>query len=292
MASAAPDKDASGRDGGNRTPSGTDLGSATLANYDPHRRRVMQVVCLPLAEADGLTANDAVTVLDPGTGRDEACQVEPNWLMPYANGVQRCCRLTFPAVVTSGTRTTFEFRRGPTGNLPPITIRQNVVDGLIASGLTFFAGPQLDHYVQFKAPGAPLPTPIYNGTRSILYRWFARIYEPPHAPALRTQMWCEFEVEVFHDEDYAAFSTRWGCCDPRLDQPDGFERTGLLDADTQVGFEVASPSSTVCQPVPFFPEQCVVALAHDGSRWRWVQDQRNSYAGEPLNEVLDRRAHI
>ena len=62
--------------------------------------------------------------------------------------------------------------------------------------------------MQFKAAGAPLPAPIYTGTRSILYRWFARIYEPAHAPALRTQMWCEFEVEVFHDEDYAEFSTR------------------------------------------------------------------------------------
>ncbi len=246
----------------------------------------MQVVCLPFNERDLFTANDPITVLDPGTGRDERCQVEADWLTPYADGVQRGVRVTFPAVVDPGTRTTFEFRRGDTGAAPAFAARPNVIAGLVATGLTFFAGPRATHFVRFKAAGEPLPTPVYLGARSVVYRWFARIYQPAHAPTLRTQMWCELDIEVFHDEDYAEFSTRWGCCDPRVDEPDGFNRSGFSDADTQVGFEFAIQSPTVCQPVPFFPEQCVVSLTHDGARWRWVQDQRNRYQGQILNDIL------
>lgn len=245
----------------------------------------MQVVCLPLNESDNITASDPVTVLDPGTGQDERCQVEPDWLMPYANGVQRCLRVTFPAVVDPGMRTTFQFRRSDAGAEPPFAMRQNVRDGLVAAGLRFFGGPA-GHHVDLKAPGAPLPEPFHRDTRSVLYRWFGRIYEPQHAPSVRTQLWCELEIEVFHDEDYAEFSTRWGVCDPRIDEPNGLDRRGLSDAETQIGFEVSTRSPSLCQPVPFFPEQCVVSLAHDGSKWRWVQDQRNRYSGQVLNDIL------
>ncbi|HLU38001.1 MAG TPA: hypothetical protein VK081_01370 [Planctomycetota bacterium] len=274
-----------GGGGGGGGPS-VDLGTATLANYDARTRRVMQVVCLPLAEIDGIKAGDPITVLDPGTGQDERCQVEPNWLMPYRDGIQRCLRLTFPAVVASGPRTTFHFRRSADGALPGFRVRPNVDEGLRAVGLRFFVGPNSDRWVQVKAAGAPLPEPIFSGPRSRLYRWFARIYEPSHAPSLRTQMWCEVDIEVFDDEDYAEFSTRWGCCDPRIDEPNGFERGHLSLDDTRVGFDFETRSPTLCQPVPFFPEQCVVSLGHDGQRWRWVQDERQAYQGQILNDVL------
>ena len=91
-------------------PPAATLGTATVENRTPFRRRVMQVVTLPLRDVDGFRLADPVTVTNPGTGQDERAQVE-SWAMPYPSGNERVIRLTYPAVLPALTlRTTTRSR--------------------------------------------------------------------------------------------------------------------------------------------------------------------------------------
>lgn len=268
-------------------PPAAELGTATIENRTPFRRRVMQVVTLPLKDSDGFRLGDPVTVADPGTGQDERCQVE-SWAMPYPSGHERVIRLTYPAVLQPNTlRTTHAFSRSSAGVLPPLALRPNVLQAFSQLQFAFFCGPKATHYVAWAAVDNPVP--VYVGTRSMLLRWFRRVYEPVQAPALRTQFWCEVDLELFHDEDYGTVHVRFGVCDPRI-STDGEDRSALSVSDSEIGLYITAGSSQHwCQPVPLYQDHSVRSLAWEAaqSRWKWVIDKRTiGTFGGPVNDFL------
>lgn len=278
-----------------QTLTASDIGSAVVSNRDTRRRRVMQSLTIPLTEADNYQLGQPVTVLNPGTGRNERCQVE-GWVKPYDGGTkERVVRLTFPAVLEgSDLRRSFEFRHSAAGILPTYTPRQHVLDRLQELQIQWFCGPKVSppfHYVVVKTADDPLPSPIYEGTRSKLYRWFTRLYQPAHTPALETQFWVEFDIEVLHDEDVALFWWRWGVDDPRIDEPNGWRRNGHVDFDTEIGFDFipAGANQNGVRPVVFFPSSYCVTPPNfvPGYAWQFIQDKRFiGQLGFSLNECL------
>lgn len=255
-------------------PPATTLGTATVENRTAFRRRVMQVVTLPLKDSDGFRLGDPVTVANPGTGQDERAQVE-SWVMPYPSGNERVIRLTYPAVLPPNSlRNQHSFAKSGAGADPAPALQTQVIQALAQLKFRFLCGPKATHYVEWLATDNPQT--IYSGRRSVIFRWFRRVYEPAHAPTLRTQYWVEVDMELFYGEDYATVHARFGVCDPRIDS-DGDDRSTLSDADTEIGFYISPGSSQFwCQPVPLYQDHSVRSLAWEpgASRWKWVLDKR------------------
>lgn len=254
-------------------PPATTLGTATVENRAPFRRRVMQVVTLPLKDSDGFRLGDPVTVANPGTGQDERAQVE-RWALPYASGHERIVRLSYPAVLPALTlRNTHSFSVSGGGALPTRAFSSRVQTALDTMSITFFCGPKSTHWVTVYSPGAPATRTTYNGTRSEVRQYFARVYEPSHAPSVRTQFWCEVEMELFHDEDTIECYFRFGLDDPRIATPvtvmDGF-----AVGDREIGFDLSMPTQHVAQPVVHHAHTYVRSLTWAPSRWRWIIDQK------------------
>lgn len=269
-----------------RTPVSTALGALSIANPTARRRQLMLSAHIPLAQADAFQPSDPVTALVPGTGRNELAQVEPDVLVPYGNNAQKCVRVMFPLVIDAGQNDMrVDVQRSGAGLAGPFVVQPNVQQGLEALGVRFFCGPRATHFVDLKVAGAALPSPI-QGVRSRRYTWTARLYEPSHAPSLRTEWHATFDMEVLDGQDYAEFLVKAVNCDPRVTDPNGMDRTPWADADTELGFEFLVPTQTLAQPVPFAPEQCVVSLAYATDRWRWVMDSRLSFSGQIVNQVL------
>lgn len=268
-------------------PPATTLGTATVENRTPFRRRVMQVVTLPLKDSDGYRMGDPVTVANPGTGQDERAQVE-SWAMRYPSGNERVIRLTYPAVLAaSSLRTQHSFSVSGGGADPTPALQTHVIQALAQLRFRFLCGPKETHYVEWLATDNPAV--VYSGRRSVIYRWFRRVYEPPHAPTLRTQFWVEVDMELFYGEDYATVHARFGYCDPRLTDH-GENRDSLSDADTEIGFYISPGSSQHwAHPVPLYQDQSVRSLAWEpgAARWKWVIDKRTQGTfGGPVNRFI------
>lgn len=269
-----------------RTAASLALGALSIANPTARRRRLMLSANIPLAQSDGIQPSDPITAILPGTGRNELAQVEPDVLVPYADEAQKCIRVMFPVVIDAGQNDMrVDVQRSGAGIAGPFVVQPNVQLGFEALGVRFFCGPSATHFVDLKIPGAPLPTPI-QGIRSRRYTWTARVYEPAHAPTLRTEWHATVEIEILDGQDYAEFWVKAVNCDPRVTDPNGMDRSAWSDADTELGFEFIVPNQNLAQPVPFAPEQCVVSLAYATDRWRWVMDSRLSFNGQIVNQVL------
>lgn len=273
------------------TTSATELGNGVFANYGTFRRRLMASCTIPLAEVDNYVEGEPITALNTGTGQPERCQVEADWLMPYnTTGKQRCVRVTFPTIVNAqDLRHTVQFAKSAAGDSPTFTPRQSVTDGLTSLGIRFFGcGNKGTHYVDLKAVGAALPAPMLDGTRSKIYRWFGRIYEPAHAPSVQTELWAEVWIEVFHQEDYAEIYTWWGICDDRISSPNGIDRSTLSDEQSEIGFDFLIANQSAVEPVPFYRGNSTVSLSYGGGLWRWIQNQKTTYNsnGVVLDQIM------
>lgn len=264
------------------------LGTATIENRALFRRRVMQVVTIPFNEADGFRLGDPVTVLDSGTGQPERCQVE-SWAMRYPNGSERIIRLHYPAVLApNALRIQHTFERSLLSVEPQFVWSPSMAAALQRMSIVFFAGPKSTHFVPVVYPGAPARV-VVDGPRMKKLIYFARLYEPAHAPTLRTQFWCEVELHLYSDSNHALAYFRWGIDDPRIDshvEP----RAHLSVEDSEVGFDVYSTDLqyNTARLQPCAPQSNTHSLTWDQSagRWRWVWDRATrNVNGVLLNHV-------
>lgn len=265
------------------------LGTGTVENRAPFARRVMQVMTIPLRESDNYRIGQPVSVLDSGTGQPERCQVD-SWAIRYPSGAERIIRVHYPAVLAaSQLRNVHTFEASDVGALPlSFQPAAPMLTALQRMSVVFFCGPKATHYVPLYTFGAT-PAEIAFGPQMTKFRYFARLYEPAHAPTLRTQFWCEMELHLYHDQNHALAFFRWGVDDPRVNS--FFEdRRGLTLGESEVGFDIYTTDSVqgTARLQPCYPQSNTHSLTWDqaNGRWRWIWDQttRNESA-VALNET-------
>ena len=258
------------------------LGTATTSHRGPVAARRMARVTIPLLDSDNFRLGDPVTVLDSGTGQAERCQVE-SWVMPWPSGNEKVIRVHYPAVLpANNTRIVHTFERSSSSAAPSFVWHPAVLDAWNRMGMTFFFGPKTTHWVRLENP-----TLVVNGERAKRYRFFARLYEPSHAPTLRTQYWVEVFLWVYSGMPYMLGHVHWGVDDPRVNW-DGEERAGLSDADTEVGMDLFGPYQNLAQLQPVQPHTNTQSLTWIGDRWRWIWDRRTLCNDPALTELNHR----
>lgn len=270
-----------------------ELGNVVMENRGPIVRRTMVHATIPLTRADRFRLGDPVSVLNTGTGQAERAQVE-RWAYPHADVGQgefeSCVRLTYPAQIPAGElRMVHQVRKTEEGVAPAFTIRPNVQAVLAGLRVVFFAGPKADWFVE-----VPLGGPgevVANGLRSVVTRYYARIFQPPHAPTLRTGWGIEIDVEIFSDSDTFKLWPRvfWG--DPRVDASSE-DRSGLAPTDREVGLWIYGPSQTALQPIVFHPSQYQRRMTWDAGngRWEWIfqgQEISPARSTNPVRPAVD-----
>lgn len=261
------------------------LGGSVIENYATLSRRVMQAVSIPLREADNFRLGDPVTVLDSGTGQAERCQVE-RWLAPFPSGAEKLIRVHYPAALTpNNLRIGHTFERSPAGAVAAHSVYSTVLLALQNVRIEFFCGPKATHRVVVYEPGRVPDQIIRDGDRVKTWRFFSRVYEPSHAPTLRTQVWAEVEIDVLSDQNYLRCRFSWGIDDPRINEY-GYDRTAFTDEETETGFDFIQPWSDWARPQPLMPASNVQSLAWLGDRWRWIWDRRTrNTGGAVLNDT-------
>lgn len=270
----------------NQATTVTPLGSSVIENRSTFSRRVMQSVTIPLTQADNFRLGEPVTVLDSGTGQAERCQVE-RWLAPFPNGAEKLIRVRYPAVLPpNNLRIAHTFERSTTGAQAPFTIYPATLVALQNMRIEFFCGPKATHRVVVYEPGRTPTQVVRDGDRVKTWRFFSRVYEPPQAPTLRTQVWAEVEIDVFSDSNCMACRVSWGVDDPRIDAY-SFDRTSFTDEETETGFDFVAPWDNWAIPQPLMPASNVQSITWLGDRWRWIWDRRTrNTGGAVLNDTL------
>lgn len=258
------------------------LGTSTTSHRGPVAARRMARVTIPLLDSDNFRLGDPVTVLDSGTGQAERCQVE-SWAMPWPSGNEKVIRVHYPAVLpANNTRIQHTFERSSNSAAPSFVWHPSVLDAWNRMGMQFFFGPKATHWVQLQNP-----TLVVNGERAKRYRFFSRLYEPAHAPTLRTQYWVEVYIWVFSGMPYMLGHVHWGVDDPRVNW-DGEERAGLPDVDTEVGMDLLGPYQGLAQLQTVQPHTNTQSLTWLGDRWRWIWDRR-TFSNDPALTELNHR---